>query len=220
MTRHVPGPMMPPRVAPGMRPLILLVLAAIPLAACGRNQPSDRLDDNAVANATPAALTTPAKRCASSATYALIKRELVRRAGEARTNDIAAFQQIAASAVLRVERPVVESDDEGQGGIACSASIALDLPPGVTVSGGRTSLSADLDYLLRPAADGTGDIVTLPRPEAITIPLATLTRPQPAPPRIPILPSATPDSPQPVKIHRETPPDPLAPTAEDAPNPG
>ena len=42
-----------------------------------------------------------------------------------------------------------------QGGIACSASIALDLPPGVTVAGGRRTLAADLDYLLQPAADGT-----------------------------------------------------------------
>jgi hypothetical protein len=47
----------------------------------------------------------------------------------------------------------------------------LDLPPGVAVVGGRTTLTGDLDY----AVEGEGD-VTLSGAEGITVPLATLAR--------------------------------------------
>ena len=50
------------------------------------------------------------------------------------------------AAVLRMENPVMESQDSTTGAVNCSGSLALDLPPGVAVVGGRHSLSSDVDY--------------------------------------------------------------------------
>ena len=161
-----------------MRTLFLAATAVLALGACNKNTPNDRLDDNqAAANSSsgPAAL-TPAKRCASTRTYDLMKHELFRRAAQLRGKDDAIFDRLAAGAALRVERPVVKSQDEGLGSIACAASIALDLPPELAVAGGRSTLVADLEYTLLPAADGSGDVVTITNADAITVPLATLGR--------------------------------------------
>ncbi len=162
-----------------MRSFLLAATAMLALAACNRHSPSDRLDDNLVASTNAASKVAPntaAKRCASTRTYDLIKHELFRHAAQLRGKDDAIFDRLSADAALRVERPIVKSQDEGLGSIACSASVALDLPPGLTVAGGRSSLSADLDYTLQPAADDSGDVVTVTNADAITVPLATLGR--------------------------------------------
>jgi hypothetical protein len=77
---------------------------------------------------------------------------------------------------VRVERPVVKSEDEGVGTIRCAGRLALDLPPGVAVVGGRRTLTADIDYVLQATADNSGDIVVLEGADAIVVPLATLAR--------------------------------------------
>lgn len=128
-----------------------------------------------------------AKRCASPRTYDLIKRELFRRAAEVRGSDAQAFGQLAAYASVRMERPVMENENEETGAVSCSGALSLDLPPGVAVVGGRRTLAADVDYGLQPAADGTGEVLTLTNAEAIITPLATLARvgTQPGLPDIP-----------------------------------
>ena len=118
----------------------------------------------------------PEKRCASKATYDLIKRELFRRAAQLRGSDQAAFDQLSAHAVVRMENPVMESEDEGTKAVNCSGSLSIDLPPGVAVVGGRRSLTADVDYAVQPAADGSGAVVLLRNADAIVTPLATLAR--------------------------------------------
>ncbi|MCA1654664.1 MAG: hypothetical protein LC656_11005, partial [Sphingomonadales bacterium] len=176
------------RALPFFAAVAALVALGAGIYGCSRDNHSDRLSDqqagvsqagaeNLAANDTAAtARVDPAQRCASGVTYELLKRELFRRAAEIRGRDIALFDRLAAAAALRVERPVVKSRDEGLGSIACGASAAIDLPPGLAVAGGRTTLAADLDYTLQPAADGTGDVLTLANADAITIPLATLGR--------------------------------------------
>jgi hypothetical protein len=140
----------------------------------------DKLTGNELASA-PA--TDPERRCASKATYDLIKRELFRRAAQLRGSDQAAFDQLSAHAAVRMENPVMESEDEGTKAVNCSGSLSIDLPPGVAVVGGRRSLSADVDYTVQPAADGSGAVVLLRNADAIVTPLATLARvaQQPAP---------------------------------------
>jgi uncharacterized protein YecT (DUF1311 family) len=54
--------------------------------------------------------------------------------------------------------------------------VSIDLPPGVAVVGGRRTLTAEMDYALQPAADGSGDVVTLSGADGIVVPLATLAR--------------------------------------------
>jgi hypothetical protein len=44
------------------------------------------------------------------------------------------------------------------------------------VVGGRRTLTADVDYIIQPAADGSGDIVMLEGADRIVVPLATVAR--------------------------------------------
>ena len=189
---------------------------------------AENLSDNAVERA---AALDPATRCASGATYTLLKRELFRRAAQIRGKDDAMLARVASAAALRVERPIVRSRDEGLGSIACAASAALDQPPSLVVAGGRTSLTADLDYTLQPAADGSGDVLTLTNADAITVPLATVGRsvtspvpvpipadglapPAASPPMPPSLPTVTRGNPA-----RTVPGDPLAPKSSPLSDP-
>src|SRR5262249_32260142 len=116
------------------------------------------------------------KLCASKQTYDLIKRELFRRAAQLRGSDQAAYDRLSAYAVVRMENPVMESQDSSTGAANCSGSLALDLPPGVAVVGGRRTLTSDLDSTVQPAADRSGTVVLLRNADAIVAPLATLAR--------------------------------------------
>lgn len=151
----------------GIVALLLLVL----LLGRSKDSNEDRLEDNQI-NSSPAA--RPEGRCASQTTYDRIKRELFRQAAQIRQSDQAAFDQISASASVRMERPVMTDRDEDLGTIRCSGHLSLDLPPGVAVVGGRRSLVADIDYVLQPAADNSGDVVMVEGADPIIIPLATL----------------------------------------------
>lgn len=115
-------------------------------------------------------------RCGSQRTYEEIKRELFRQAADTRGRDQAEFDRIAAHASVRVERPVLRQRDKDLGTLRCSGRLSIDLPPGVAVVGGRRALSADIDYVLQPAADGSGDVVMLEGADPIIVPLATLAR--------------------------------------------
>ncbi len=151
--------------------LILVLLFAY--FATNRNADQDKLTGG---NASSAAADEPEKLCASKSTYDLIKRELFRRAGELRGSDQAAFDKLAAFAVVRMENPVMESQDSKTQAVSCSGSLSLDLPPGVGVVGGRRTLSADVDYVVQQAADGSGPVVMLRNADAIIAPLATIAR--------------------------------------------
>lgn len=155
--------------------ILVLVLAYF---ATNRNPDQDKLTGNETAQASAP---TPEKRCAAQSTYDLIKRELFRRAAELRGSDQAAYDRLASYAVVRMENPVMESEDTNNGAIHCSGSLSLDLPPGVAAVGGRRSLMADIDYVVQPAADGSGDVVLLSNADPIITPLATLARTAPAP---------------------------------------
>jgi hypothetical protein len=158
---------------------LLVLVLVVAYFATGRNADQDKLTNAEVAATTPK---NREKLCASSATYDLIKRELFRRAAQLRGNDQAAYDQLAAAAVLRMENPVMESEDSSTGAVNCSGSLSIDLPPGVAAVGGRTTLMSDVDYTVQPAADGSGNVVLLKNADSIIAPLATLARTQqPAP---------------------------------------
>jgi uncharacterized protein YecT (DUF1311 family) len=158
---------------------VLILLALLWVFAATRNPDQDKLSDNQLA---ATQVPDESKRCASQATYDLIKRDLFRRAAELRGSDQAAYDKLAAFAVLRMENPVLESEDAGSGALNCSGSLSLDLPPGVAVVGGRRTLTANVDYTIQRAADGSGDVVLLRNADPIIAPLATLARiAQPAP---------------------------------------
>ena len=156
---------------------LLILLLVIAYFATGRNSDQDKLTRNELTqNQEQSKAPAPEKLCASSRTYDLIKRELFRRAAQTRGSDQAAFDQLSGYAVVRMENPVMESQDSATGAVNCSGSLSLDLPPGVGIVGGRRSLTADVDYTIQPAADGSGNVVILRNADAIISSLATLAR--------------------------------------------
>ncbi len=156
---------------------VALLLLILWFFSSNRSSDQDKLIGNVATDAAPA---SSERRCASKATYDLIKRDLFRRAAQLRGSDQAAYDRLAAYAVLRMENPVMESEDKDTRAINCSGSLSLDLPPGVVVAGGRRSLTANIEYTLQAAADGSGDVVLLRNIDAIVAPLATLARTAPA----------------------------------------
>ena len=162
---------------------VVLIAGAIILAlmiayVATKERGSDKLTNAA---ASSEARDSNDKACANNATYDRIKRELFRRAAETRGNDQAAYDRMAGYAVVRMENPVMESEDSTTGAVNCSGSLSLDLPPGISVVGGRRTLHADIDYTVQPATGASGRPVELRNVEAIIAPLATLARVAEAP---------------------------------------
>lgn len=161
--------------------LLILVLLVAYLVS-GRNPDQDKLTQNELAHGQQKDEAAPERLCSSRQTYDFIKRELFRRAAQVRGSDQPAFDQLSGYAVVRMENPVMESQDNSTGAVNCSGSLSLDLPPGVAVVGGRRTLTADVDYSVQRAADGSGKVVQLRNADPIVTPLATLARAmQPAP---------------------------------------
>jgi uncharacterized protein YecT (DUF1311 family) len=187
--------------------LIIGIVVAILLG--NRGNDDDRLGDG---ETTTASRQDPEQRCSGSQTYDRIKRELFDRAADLRGSDKAAFQKVASYSALRMEAPVVREENEKVGSVSCTATAYLDLPPGLAVVGGRRSLNGELGYSVQPAADGTGDVVTLTSADSIVTPLATLARVGGAPG------SAIDGSDNAAATATEAPIDPLAPTPPEAPS--
>jgi hypothetical protein len=152
--------------------LVLLVLIVAYFATKGDSD-QDKLTSRNVATGSPTG-SSHEKLCASRTTYDLIKRELFRRAAQVRGSDQAAFDRLSGVAVVRMENPVMENQDTSTRAVNCSGTLALDLPPGVAVVGGRRTLTSDVDYTVTLAADGSGPVVLLRNADAIITPLATL----------------------------------------------
>ena len=158
----------------GLVGALALLVAVVGYFATRGNSDQDKLTNSvAIKSGAPA---SREKLCASSTTYDLIKRELFRRAAQVRGSDQATFDRLSAYAVVRMENPVMESQDGASGAVNCSGSLSLDLPPGVAVIGGRRTLTSDVDYTVTTAADGSGPVVLLRNADAIITPLATLAR--------------------------------------------
>lgn len=156
----------------------LLLLGAILFGlSLTRSGPgSDALGNDSEGSEEETAAADPEARCAAPATYDLLKRELFRQAARTRGSDQAAFDQLSGYSALRVTKPVLREQDAGLERVSCTADVALDLPPGVQVVGGRRTLNASLGYNLQSAADSSGDVISLSGAEGIVVPLATLAR--------------------------------------------
>ena len=188
--------------------LVALLLLVTYLSRRGDSE-QDKLGDDQLASAEAGS----AAKCGSQRTYELIKREIFRQAADTRGSDTAAFDRVAAGAAVRMDRPVVKGRDEDAGLLRCAGTLSIDLPPGLSVVGGRRTLSSPVEYTVQPAADGSGDVVLVRGADSIIVPLATL-----ASVRSPEMPSpATPVEPatDAGPIAQET-PSPL-PTAQAAP---
>ena len=163
------------RINPTLIALLVLValIGMVAIYAATRDTDQDKLKDGLLTQANGS---DPSKRCSSTATYDLIKRSLFQHAAQLRGSDQEAFDQIGQTAILRMENPVMESQDKDSGGINCSGSLSLDLPPGVAIQSGQRTLMSDVDYTIQPSDNDGGDTVLLRNADAIITPLATLAR--------------------------------------------
>src|SRR3954451_17191298 len=126
----------------GLIGALILVLLLVVYFATNRNSDQDKLTGGENGQVEGA---NPEKACASTATYDHIKRELFRRAAQLRGSAQAAYDKLSAIAVIRMENPVMESENSSTSAINCSGSLSLDLPPGVVAVGGRRNLTSDVD---------------------------------------------------------------------------
>jgi len=156
-----------------LNPIILVLLAGVVILlgllwffSTDRNPNQDKLSDPQIQQS---AQSEAGKACSEKSTYDLVRRELFRRAAEVRGKDWPEFDKVSSVAVLRVEDPVLEGEESGA--LNCSGTFYLELPPGLAVTGGRHSLTASIDYVLR--SDG---VIVLRNAEPIIAPLATLER--------------------------------------------
>lgn len=148
----------------GFGALLLLVL----FFAGRQGDNEDRLGDSATTNVPETAQS--AKGCSGGAVAAGLKRALFAQALEIRGKDVEAYQQIENQAVIRMENEALE--EELADGLACTASVAIDLPPGIVANGGQRNMMSDVDYLV--ATNGSG--VALRNAPALVNSLATLSR--------------------------------------------
>jgi uncharacterized protein YecT (DUF1311 family) len=156
--------------------ILILALVLWTVASTRRGNPDRLTESSAIVRPGQAPAADSSKRCGAQATYDLIKRDLFRRAAALRGSEQSDFDKVSTYAVVRIDRPLLDSEDEGTGAISCSGTLTLDLPPGLAVVGGRRSLSGDIGYALQRSADGNGQVLTLTRADAIITPLATLAR--------------------------------------------
>jgi hypothetical protein len=161
-----------------LNPLILALLAGVVILlgivwffSTNRNPDQDKLSNPQIEQT---AQSDSAKLCTDGAVYRIIKSQLFSRAAQVRGTDQAAFDKLAGSAVLRVDNAVLETEEAGS--LNCSGTFYLDLPPGVSVAGGRRTLTAEVDYSVQPPGDAGGWVVALRNVDAIVSALATLTQ--------------------------------------------
>jgi hypothetical protein len=147
---------------------ITVLIVVVGLFFASRNPDQDKLTNPQL---TEADVPDTQQLCGAKATSDLMKRELFRRAAELRGSDHDVYSRLAAYAALRMENAVMEGEDASTGAVNCSASVALDLPPGVAVVGGRRTLSANVDYNVEQ-----GGGLVLSSADGIIAPLATLAR--------------------------------------------
>jgi len=146
---------------------IALLLAVLWFFSSNRNPDQDKLSNPQIEQTKEA---EQSQRCSASATYELVKKELFRRALEVRGNDEPGFGQVEAAAVIRVDNPVLEGEEQDSGALNCSGTFYLDLPPGVVAPGSKTNLTADLDYTI------SNDSIVLRNADAMISSLAALAR--------------------------------------------
>lgn len=91
--------------------------------------------------------------CSGNRVVAGLKSALFAESAAARPTDAPVYQQIAAAAVARIENAALEGQDGDL--LQCSASVAIDLPPGIVSAGGRRNLMGNVDYSLSP---GSGEV--------------------------------------------------------------
>ena len=155
--------------------ILLLLVPLLALALRSSPSPPHSLDRPARAQSggNPAPVPDAAMVCASQAIQDKMKRELFRRAARLRRSDPVAFEAFAAQSLVRIDAPAIAGGRDDRGALNCTASVVIDLPPGVSAAGNRT-LVGDVGYAVRAGSVAGGDAVILYNGDMIARPLSTL----------------------------------------------
>lgn len=92
--------------------------------------------------------------CSSPGASSLIKRELFRRAAYLRGADREEYDRLANASLLKLDPAATASTSPDAKMVSCKASIALTLPPGVTVNGGEPGLIDTVAYAVHRGDGG------------------------------------------------------------------
>jgi len=112
--------------------------------------------------------------CASAGTYERLKMLAFEEARRVRGIDAAPLDPLLRASIVRMERPVVLSRDEGLGTTVCSGRFVLELPPGAASEfNGMQRLVADVEYSAQEAADGSGPVFQMSGAEPMIFRLAS-----------------------------------------------
>jgi hypothetical protein len=114
------------------------------------------------------------KICSAKEVYASIKQQLFQRAAQVRGRDQDVFAKLTGSAVLRMENPVMESEDSATRVVKCSGTMTIELPSGFAVAAGPGTLSADVDYAVQLPGDAGALSVEVRNADAVIASLATV----------------------------------------------
>jgi hypothetical protein len=115
--------------------------------------------------------------CASGPAYSRVKQVLFDDAAKIGNSDRKNLEALATHSVVRMEDPVFKGRDPASNAINCSGMFVLELPPGAERAfGGERRLAADIDYIARPAADGSGLVYEVTGAESILAQLADFDR--------------------------------------------
>ncbi|HEY0084300.1 MAG TPA: hypothetical protein VGB65_00170 [Allosphingosinicella sp.] len=114
------------------------------------------------------------KACASEGTYDRLKELVFDEAARIRNSDPRNLDPLAASSVVRMEKPLVKSRDEDLNVTVCTGRFVLELPPGAeNAFDGKRRLDAEVEYAAQAAADGSGMVYQMDGAEPIIYRLAT-----------------------------------------------
>jgi hypothetical protein len=158
-----------------LRNLILLVAGtATLLSACDWMKKKEAPAEKSKAELASEQRERIRKACASDATYARLKELVFDEAARIRNSDPRNLDPLAASAVVRMEEPVVKSRDDELNVTVCSGRFILELPPGAeNAFDGKRRLDAEVEYAAQAAVDGSGLVYQMDGAEPIIYRLAT-----------------------------------------------
>lgn len=212
-----------------MRIPMLVLIAALSVAGCKKLEPKAVTEAKAERDESRDRRIRQA--CASQASYDRLKVLAFEKAAEVRSSPSPLLDQLATSAVVRMEEPTVKSRDEALNVTVCRGKMVIDLPPGTEDAfNGERQLSAEVEYAAQAAADGSGLLYQLDGAEPIIYRLAAIDM-KGAPVGPAPLPTATPEPAPPVQTAKRAPapppaaqpprprPTPARPTRRPAPPP-
>lgn len=153
----------------------LVALLAVVAAAFGLSltQPYERAVGEEKTERAAAEQEQMEDACASAATYNRLKEVAFEEAVRIRNADPANLDTLATHSVVRMENPVVKSQDEALNVTVCTGTFILELPPGAERAfGGERRLTAEIEYSAQRAADGSGLVYQISGAEPIIYKLA------------------------------------------------